>query len=95
MKKLIAIAIMLVAFSGTAQAKDVKLIIPALCASNFSQATGLFDTYPSVASYKVDIDNTSVVLSFKDEGADLEKIKEALKGMLLSVKSVQPVQDIK
>ncbi len=85
---------LLVVFAGTAFAdgKVVKLIIPELCASNFTQATAVFDGFTSVASYEVDVENTSALLTFSNRGEDLEGIKEALKGIALPVQSTQDVR---
>ena len=85
---------LIVTFAGTAFAdgKVVKLIIPELCASNFTQATGIFDGFKSVASYEVDVENTSVQLTFSNGGADLEGIMEALKGIAMPVSSTEVVK---
>ena len=64
-----------------------------LCsASNFTQATAIFDGFKSVASYEVDVESTSVVLTFSNAGADLESIMEALKGIAMPVQSTQDVK---
>ncbi len=78
---------LLVSFAGTALAdeKVVKLIMPELCASNFTQATAVFDGFGTVASYEVDVESTSAVLTFTDGGADLEGIKKALKKIAIPV----------
>lgn len=88
------IVALLVAFAGTvfAEGKVVKLVIPELCASNFTQATAIFDGFGSVASYEVDVESTSAVLSFSDNGADLEGIMEALKGIAMPVESTEDVK---
>ena len=88
------VAALLVAFAGAAFADElvVKLVIPELCASNFTQATAIFDGFGSVASYEVDVESTSAVLTFSNGGVDLEGIKEALKGIAMPVSSTEVVK---
>ncbi len=85
---------LLVVFAGTAFAdgKVVKLIIPELCASNFTQATAVFDGFTSVASYEVDVENTSALLTMSNGGADIEGIMEALKKLAMPVTETEEIK---
>lgn len=90
---ILAIAL-LAGFAGVAFADElvVKLVIPELCASNFMEATAVFDGFGSVDSYEVDVESTSAVLTFLNGDADLESIKEALRGVSMPVKSTEVVK---
>ena len=96
-RKLIVLVLavaLLVSIVGTAFADElvVKLVIPELCASNFTQATAVFDEFKGVASYEVDVENTSAVLTMSEGGADLEGIMEALKNLAMPVQSTEEIK---
>ncbi|HEB02784.1 MAG TPA: hypothetical protein ENI12_06075 [Nitrospirae bacterium] len=96
-RRLVAVLVvsaLILVFAGRALADEnvVKLIIPELYASNFTQATAVFDGFKGVASYEVDVESTSAVLTMSDGGADIEGIMEALKNLAMPVTETEEIK---
>jgi replication initiation and membrane attachment protein DnaB len=80
------------AATSFAEDRTVTMLIPELCASNFSDVSSIFEGFKDIANFELDVENTLAVVTYNEDSFDLEALKKSLEGIEVPVKSVETVK---